>query len=850
TTLATTIAHTYLNGTNPTNPHTHTTPHTHTHTHLPTYPFQHQRHWLNPTRKATTGTHPLVPTTVHLSTGDTVHTGKLGAREYPWLAEHTVNGTPLVPATALLDLAMRACRTVEELTHEAPFVVDETAEAEVEVTVDGDTVAIHARHGEDWTRHATGRLSDRAVEVAPPVWPPDAPELDIQDAYPELAERGLDYGPSFQGLRRAWRRDGDRFAEVELPVPNDGFDIHPALFDAALHVLALTGDGTTGQVVVPFAWRGVRLFRPAGTTLRVHIDSSNRITICNPDGEPVLVVEELVTRPATFATDHLRSLHRLDWAELPVRPAGDPPEDVLTVSGNTRETTAGVLAAVQEWIAADHGRTLTVVTCRAVAALPGEDVPHLWQAPVWGLVRTARTEHPGRFVLVDTDGTPASQEILSAAIATGEEEVALREGRVLRPRVVRTAPEPGEVDFGTGPVLVTGAGGVLGQRLARHMVADHGVRDLLLVGRRDMPHPLLTELTASGARVRTAVCDIADRAAVAALLDEHRPTAVVHAAAVLDDATVTELSPERLDAVWRSKVDGAMHLHELAGDLSAFILFSSVAGTIGNAGQANYAAANTFLDALAGHRQATGRPATALVWGLWSGEGLGATLSETDRARMARLGIVPMSAETGLTLFDAAAGSGAAVLIPVTLNAGAEAPPPVLGEVVRTRARQSRPLSWTHTLTGRDPEERQALSLDLVRRTITEVLGIHGTIDAERGLMDLGFDSLTALELRERLVSATGMQLASTLVFDHPTPAALARHLSSEPEKRPDPIAAHDGVFRALEQLVVDAAGETRTAVAKRLRGVLDALREPDTTDLATAADEEIFELLDRELRP
>jgi acyl transferase domain-containing protein len=809
---------------------------------LPTHPFRRERLWLNPARVPRRDAHPLVGPAVHLSDGRTVHSGRSDTAAQPWQREHSVNGTPLLPATAMVDLALLAGRTVEELTHEAPLVLNE--EVDLEVAFDGDDVTVYGAVNGEWVRYASGVLSDREIPAPAMAWPPDADEVDLSDVYTELGLRGYEYGPAFQGLHRAWRRDGHLFAEVRLPVADEGHAVHPALFDAALHVLAMTAD----EVVVPFAWSGVRLFAKGATELRVHLSPDGGLAATDAGGAPVLVAERLATRPAP-AAEHGRWLRRVEWTPVAEPAPAAESGEVLEVADEGRGTTADVLRRVREWLADDRPGTLTVLTRCAVPVGRDEEVANLWQSPVWGLLRAAVTEHPGRFRLVDTDGDPASAAALDAALAGDEPELAVRAGVVYEPGLAATATREEPVDFGAGPVLVTGAGGALGRRIARHLAVEHGVRDLLLLGRGAMPAELLADLTAAGARVRTAACDIGDRAELADVLAEHEPTAIVHTAGVLADATVAELTPEAVDTVWRAKVDGARHLHELAGDVTAFVLFSSIAGVIGNAGQANYAAANTYLDALAAHRRASGRPAVSIAWGLWDGDGLGDALGEADRRRMARRGITPMPAATGLALFDLAMTADAAAVVAATLAPVAAEPPRLLRGAVRTAVRSVPSASWRQSLAGRDEHERYALALTLVRETIGEVLSLRGPVDPERGLMDQGFDSLTALELRERLSAATGERLAPTLVFDHPTPAALARHIGGE-APTPDPTAGHDEVFGALERLVADATPESRELVRHRLRGLLDGFRPAAADDdvLDDADDEEIFDLLDREL--
>ncbi|MBP2472362.1 candicidin polyketide synthase FscB [Crossiella equi] len=342
-------------------------------------------------------------------------------------------------------------------------------------------------------------------------------------------------------------------------------------------------------------------------------------------------------------------------------------------------------------------------------------------------------------------------------------------------KVVLTAPR--EL---TGPVLVTGGTGGLGAALARHLVR-RGVLELVLASRRGPDAPgaaeLRAELTAAGATVTVVACDTADRAQLTALLAEHPPGAVVHAAGVLDDAVLAELTPARLDAVLRPKAEAALLLHELTAhlDLSAFVLFSSAAGVLGAAGQGNYAAANAVLDALAQHRRARGLPATSIAWGLWD---LPSAMTEgLDLARLARAGVLPLTEADGLALFDALATGPDALVVAARLNPAAITNPPrLLTALVRPNRR-------TAATTSATPVPRtEAELLRLVRATSAEVLGHGDAAEVAPGalLTELGLDSLTAVDLRNRLGAATGLRLATSLAFDHPTPEQLARHLHTE----------------------------------------------------------------------
>ncbi|WSL64723.1 SDR family NAD(P)-dependent oxidoreductase [Kitasatospora herbaricolor] len=445
-------------------------------------------------------------------------------------------------------------------------------------------------------------------------------------------------------------------------------------------------------------------------------------------------------------------------------------------------------------------------------------------------------------------------------------------------KVVVTVPAPLDP---AGTVLVTGGTGTLGALTARHLVREHGARHLLLVGRQGPQAPgaaeLAAELTGLGAQVTVAACDVSDRDALAELLAgvpaEHPLTLVVHAAGALADGVLESLDAERLAAVLGPKARAAGHLDELTrqADLADLVLFSSVSGVLGGGGQANYAAANAYLDALAQRRAADGLPATSLAWGLWQqASGLTGHLDGTDRARLARGGLVPLGDREGLALLDAARRTGRPAVVTARFDlradAGPDDVPALLRSLVRTPARRSAaagpaagaPGSLATRLAALDAAGRAEALLQLVRSQAAAVLG-HGTVEEvadDRAFKEIGFDSLTAVELRNRLGAATGLRLPPTTVFDHPTPQALAGHLHrtlAPEDDGPDPLLRELDRLEALLPALAAAEG-TRGAVGRRLRELLwrfdDGPAEPaaeSAADLATATDEELFAALDDE---
>ncbi|MER7758027.1 SDR family NAD(P)-dependent oxidoreductase, partial [Kitasatospora sp. NPDC097643] len=855
---------------------------------LPTYPFQRRRYWLEGGTSvgdvASIGLgaagHPLLGASVELPESDgVVFTGRLSVQSHPWLADHAVMGAVLLPGTAFVELAIRAgdqvgCGLLEELTLEAALVLPERGGVQLRLSLAGvdeagrRTLSVHSRpedagEGEPWTRHATGVVAPDSTAAAPSFdlveWPPTgAVPVPVDDLYERLAAAGFGYGPVFQGLRAAWRHDGDTYVEVALPDDArdsaSSFGLHPALLDSALHAVGL-GDllDDTGRGRLPFSWNGVTLFASGAGVLRARLSraGADAITLglADESGQAVAEVGSLVLREVSESQVRggpAESPYRVEWTALPVSPAptgdwvvlggeglgaelsAEPFADLVRlreavdggrsvpdtvflpllatsdgeVSAAVRAALHGVLGTVQEWLADERfaASRLVLVTRGAV----GAEVDDLVHAPVWGLVRSAQTENPGRLVLLDVDSPEVAEGLVAGALAADEPELAVRGGEVRVPRLARAAVSPEAVPvFGSsGTVLVTGASGLLGGLVARHLVVQHGVRSLLLVSRRGADAPgaaeLVAELTEAGATVAVAACDVADRDALAALLADHELSGVVHTAGVLDDGIVTSLTPERIDTVLRPKADAALHLHDLTAGhpLTAFVLFSSAAGTFGGPGQGNYAAANVFLDALAAQRRTAGLPATSLAWGLWAdGAGMAGNLASGDADRMARSGVEGLAAAEGLALFDAAVATNAATLVPMRLDLAAVRREstagvlPLLRGLVRVPTRRSARVGaaaggseLAARLSAQSAADREQTLLGLVRTRIAAVLGYAdaGEVDAGRAFKELGFDSLTSVELRNQLNGETGLRLPATLVFDYPTPGSLAAFLLAE----------------------------------------------------------------------
>ncbi|MET8877843.1 SDR family NAD(P)-dependent oxidoreductase [Nocardia sp. NPDC004604] len=439
--------------------------------------------------------------------------------------------------------------------------------------------------------------------------------------------------------------------------------------------------------------------------------------------------------------------------------------------------------------------------------------------------------------------------------------------------------------IGGGTVLITGGTGVLGAALARHLVAVHRVPSLVLVSRRGMAAvgavELIAELTELGAHIEVVACDVSDRAALAVALaavpDRFPLTGVVHAAGVLDDGTVEALTPARIDTVLEVKADSAWHLHELTRerDLALFVLYSSIAGVLGGAGQGNYAAANVFLDGLAEYRRARGLAATSIAWGWWAPEtGMTGHLTRTDTTRMNRGGLAAMTVERGLALFDAAVVQERATVVAAQLDVaalGEQARAGTLMPLLQALAPRTRragrntgnELRLHHRIAGLPESEQLQLISQAVRAHVAATLGYlePEAIDAGRNFRDLGFDSLSAVEARNRLNKDTGLKLPATLVFDHPTPEAVARHIHHELaaiEETP----SHGGISLSLNVIEKELRRHLRdnlkTAETRALLGRLIALeernplqenREEVRTALQTATEDELLSFIENQLK-
>ncbi len=908
---------------------------------LPTYAFQRGRYWLSASRGGDPSAlgqlaveHPFLGAAVELADEDGwLFTGRVSLLDHPWLAEHSVLGSVLLPASVFLELALHAgwcigCRLVCELTLQTPLVLGPEDAVELQVRVGAfdesgqRPMTIYARsggssgndwHAAEWTHHASGALAtategaqqlgpDGSVQRPGDAWPPaDASPIGLDELYDGLSMQGLDYGVASGGVSAVWRRGGELFAELSLPeqarAQAGSFCLDPALLDIALQLAGMRlgddekPDGGSDQRAtvprMPFSFSDVSIHASGVRSLRVCVRATDTdklsMTAIDETGMLVASVGSLVTRE--ISGEHLAvvrrarrdSLLRVSWMSLPVASlehgedlereewvllgseesllakrlaAGGAvvrilpdlsaltdelssgarlPEMVLldlcdrsredspvALRRRARELPRESLRVIQQWLSDERlgDARLLVLSEAALAVRPGDSTQGLAGAGVWGLVRSAQTEHPGCFLLVDIDAEEPSLGALPAAVraalSSDEPQLAIRSGEALVPRLASVAADatdlasigkdaPKQVAFDPErSVLITGGTSGIGALIARHLVTAHGVKSLLLASRRGADTPgavhLQEELAVLGAHAMLLACDVTERdqleSLVASSPKEYPLGGVIHAAGIADDAVVTSLTDEQMSSVLTPKLDAAWDLHELTEhlELSAFVLFSSASGILGAPGMGNYAAANACLDALATYRRSRGLPGLSLAWGVWDGDaGMGSRLAEGDIARFGRGGIRPLAPADALELFDLSFAVDEALVVAARFDRWAlhsqvqrGTTPALLRGLTHTSVKSVADSGlFARRLAEATEQERRAIVLETVLSEVANVLGHASpdTVDLESPFKDLGFDSLTAVELRNQLATVTGLRLQVTTVFDHPTVAKLSDHL-------------------------------------------------------------------------
>ncbi|CAN8104694.1 unnamed protein product [Discula destructiva] len=694
----------------------------------------------------------------------------------------------------------------------------------------------HADINREWTRHANGALKSS------PIMPPVATKprwlqmhIDIEVAYAALANAGMSYGTSFRCVRTVWKSEDGEFLRAKLQLPpntqisgtSSSFALHPILLDAALHarVLVTTADKSAEAVELrmPFLLRGVQIFGSLGGDETIFVQTSSR-RILGKDGmfsvtlfdaqANVVAVAEVMTRSWT-PTPQATGLFKLVWAPLDEtcieeRAISNGSQDgvdkvvrvrdfnvqhpTTSLPDAVQSATAYILDIIQQWNAggiSDSSSRLVIVTERA----SGPDT-NLVSAAVWGLVRSAQAEFGAdRLVLVDLDSTSESAAAFPEALASGKGLVGVRDGRLMilnlsRDRVEsppHESPIPRSTLNTSGTILITGGTGALGSLIARHLVRTCNAKSLLLLSRSGPASPsaaaLLSDLSSAGASIRILACDVAEQDQLSVIFRETNPplTAIIHTAGIVDDGIVSRQTAHRVSNVLRPKVDAAWLLHELSSPDTQMFLFSSAAGVLGNRGQAGYAAGNCFLDGLSAYRRARGLHALSLAWGPWASEGGMA-------GGMKHGGMLgAMTDEQGLEAFDAAVRMGGeeAVIVPLLLQGRVVDSLPLPGPNRRQSLSKmpddtEKQTSWKKKLAAlQSRDDRAATLLGLVRNEVAAVLGYQaGDTLPDRPFADLGMDSFTAVQLRNRLSVLSGLKgLPATLAFDENTSIALVENL-------------------------------------------------------------------------
>jgi acyl transferase domain-containing protein/acyl carrier protein len=677
------------------------------------------------------------------------------------------------------------------------------------------------------------------------------------------ASRQRPFGEMLPALAE-WRRrahdrstaDGWRYRVSWAPVD----DPEPAGLSGTWLVVTpapggLTGGGLTGAIVRALAGRG------AG------------VTVIDGDTDRAALAARLA--PARDGVTGVVSLLALDETALPDRP--EVPVGL-----------ARTLSLVQALGDSGIDAPLWLLTRGAVATGAGEALTNPVQAQVWGLGRVAAQEHPDRWGgLVDVPAALDDQvaaRLCRVLAGRGEQEVAVRAAGVFGRRLVHAPPRrDGESWRPRGTVLITGGTGAIAGHIARRL-ASRGAERIVLTGRSGPAAPgvatTVADLAGRGTAIDVLACDAGQRAGTAAVVAGIRAagpplSAVVHTAGVLDDGLLDGLDAGRLATALTAKATGAAILDELTAedDLDAFVLFSSAAAVFGGAGQGNYAAANAYLDALAERRAAGGRAALSIAWGPWAGGGV-AEANDAVRQRMRR-GLLPeMDPQLAVLTLDGAVVDGDSTLAVMNIDwdqmmAFSTAAQPgivcdlpevmerIAAEVADPAAPGGRPAGGelANKLAGAAQGERDQILTDLVRAEAASVLG-HSSpeaIGAGRAFSDLGLDSLTTLEMRQRLSTITGLRLPATVLFDYPTPAQLAAHLRDElvgddaPAEAPIPTAVaaagpgepiavvamscrYPGDVRSPEQLweLLEAGGEGLSPFPSDRGWDVERLFDPD----------------------
>ena len=873
---------------------------------LPTYPFEHERYWLEAkpinTINQISGNYRLSGERIKLPDGRLVHRVQIGPAVQKYLGDHIVYNTIVVPGAfyvAVLLSVGEACwpGSGVELT-DVQFIraltfANNQSQTTILVQLDplesGYQVTLASEIDENWTVHVTAQLKQLPADG---IAKPAAIKMPVLNSAAEITNQLDELLNHFQikwGEQWWWLKNGQRVSEqtaygeflAPQAVPDDDAPIPGGLMDNsfALEVFAseqqeLDLDQTPR---LPFGVKRLQWYgehtTPVSALLKLNSQSKESsdsdISYFDKNGQPLALIEGFTTRKAPaekFLTKPINNnLYKIDWVKLTESKSDNLKQAVVIgkpefanqlnsicvenitelfsyIDSNGAPERLIILAIDQEQSelmtrlqinlnnalnqlqsiltrAELSNCELLWITKGAIATnLQAEDL-ELSYAPLWGMVRSARNEYPQRSIrLIDLD-VDTDVELLNSAINTEQEpEIALRAGVMYAPRLQAVAQTkdidklplsmPNIVDT-AGTVLISGGTGELGSLVARHLVNNYGLKQLLLTSRKGMAaagaKELKAELEEQGANVEIAACDVSDYASLKAVVETISASTplvgVIHCAGALDDAVVLEQNEEKLKKALLPKVSGAWNLHQLTKDkeLAMFVMFSSLSGVMGGPGQSNYAAANTFLDALAAYRKQQGLAAQSLAWGLWQqqGQGMTAHLNAADLARMKRQGISALTQQEGLQLFDRACAQPHTLLVAahfdISGNISADMIPPLFREMAQTRKlrraisnKSESALSLRQKLSTLPESERLTMLVETIGTEVATVLALPSSnhVLVEQSFQELGLDSLMAVELRNRLATLTGVDLPAAAAFRFPNPLSLASELLSLMEKQ------------------------------------------------------------------
>ncbi|GAA2961463.1 polyketide synthase [Actinokineospora diospyrosa] len=786
---------------------------------------------------------PLIGQRLDIADSDGVRfQATLGPQTLSWLGDHRVFQSIVMPGVAFLETALAAHHEVfggpgavvrDFFVHRAMSFADAGALREVQIALLPEGLRIHSRVPGDrqWTLHASGATGPAGspLEVEPLAGLQErfTSEVPVEEIYQGEREREIDLGELFWATERLWRDGITCLSEIALPRALHGeteHRIHPVLLEACFLALTVTYPEKYGRrTYVPVGVEKLTLHAKVGTRAWCHArlrpndceapeTLHGDVDLFDADGNLVLTMEgillKLASRRAMLGTETWREwLYAIQWTEAPAAAASTERPVVVTegafahlgdsagsaIEGRTvlyclpaessstdpAELATPLLSVVRDL--ADSGSKLVIVT-RGAQAAGTRVVTNPAQAALWGLGRVIALEHPDlHLTLIDLDESTPATALLND-LSGPETQVAYQDGTRYVARLTReTAPDAGPTLGADGTYLITGGLGGLGLETAR-LLRRQGARRLALIG-RSAPGPeaekVIAELRGAGAEVSTAVVDVSDEAALRAFLDGIIDLkGVFHLAGVLDDGVLAQQTPERFRTVLGPKADAAWHLHRLTGDLDFFVLFSSISSALGSPGQGNYATANAFLDGLAEYRRGLGLPALAVQWGSWAETGMSARAGLNDKLTSLGEGVIPT--EDGLAALAALLGTnGVRAVLPIEwprflkhqLNAS-----PVLARFETKRDDDS----FRDRLEVTPPEQRRDLLAAEVRDQVVHSIGTDRGLGPDVGFFSLGLDSLSSIELRNRLQTVLGQPLGQTVVFDYPTLSSLTDHLVAE----------------------------------------------------------------------